>query len=233
MPRLPLIEVLTKGPVPSGSNILVEFDPASEWYSASLTIAGGWLKSGGNVSYITHSQSPDAIRSQLRSLGLDVEGLEGKDRFWITDLYTTSLGRKSNEKYAPESLKAADMSLWIAKEAMVDAPAPEFLVISDNGSVLDRFNEEKNWVELYLTRPVPMGKSRQLTQLMGFMSGIHSSWAYKQLEAAVDGIIDFKLDETTDPPQNLMRIRSFRNVHYDGRWRVLKLAENFELTLEK
>jgi len=224
---------LTKGPVPSGSNILVEFDPASEWYSASLTIAGGWLKSGGNVSYITHSQSPDAIRSQLRSLGLDVEGLEGKDRFWITDLYTTSLGRKSNEKYAPESLKAADMSLWIAKEAMVDAPAPEFLVISDNGSVLDRFNEEKNWVELYLTRPVPMGKSRQLTQLIGLMSGIHSSWAYKQLEAAVDGIIDFKLDETTDPPQNLMRIRSLRNVHYDGRWHVLKLAENFEVTLKK
>jgi len=110
---------------------------------------------------------------------------------------------------------------------------PEFLVISDNSSVLDRFNDEKNWVELYLTRPIPMGKSRQLTQLMGFMSGIHSSWAYKQLEAVVDGIIDFKVDETGQEARDLMRIRSMRKVGFDRRWHTLEIGENFEVTLEK
>jgi len=30
--------------------------------------------------------------------------------------------------------------------------APEFLTIADNISVLDRFNAERNWVEMYLTR---------------------------------------------------------------------------------
>jgi KaiC/GvpD/RAD55 family RecA-like ATPase len=233
LPRIPLIEDLASGPIPSGSNILVEFDPASQWYNAALTITVGWLKTGGSVSYITHSQSPDDVRTQLRSLGLRVEEFEQKDRFWITDLYTASLGRKSKEKFAPDSLKVADMSLWIAKEVMADSPAPEFLVISDNGSVLDRFNEEKNWVELYLTRPIPMGKSRQLTQLMGFMSGVHSSWAYKQLEAAVDGIVDFKLDEGSDPVQNLIRIRSLRKVGFDGRWHRLKVRENMEVAIEK
>jgi KaiC/GvpD/RAD55 family RecA-like ATPase len=233
LPRIPLIEDLTNGPIPPGSNLLVEFDPASQWFNASVTIAAGWLRTGGSVSYIVNSQSPEEIRTHLRALGLDVDELERSDRFWITDLYTPSLGRKSKEKFSPDSLKVADLSLWIVKEAMADSPAPDFLVVSDNGSVLDRFNDEKNWVEMYLTRPIPMGKSRQLTQLMGFMSGIHSNWAYRQLEAAVDGILDFRLDEASDPVRDLVRIRSLRKASFDGRWHQLKLAKNLEVILEK
>jgi len=233
VPRLELIEDLTSGAVIPGTNILVEFDPASQWYNASITIAAGWLKTGGSVSYIAHSQSPNDVRVQLRRLGLPVDDMEQKDRLWITDLYTLSLGQKSKEKFAPESLKVSDLSIWIAREAMVESPAPEFLVIADNSSILDRFNDEKNWVELYLTRPFPMGKSRQLTQLTGFMTGVHSNWAYKQLEAAVDGVIDFKLDEASDPARNLMRIRNLRRISFDGRWHSLKVAQNLTVMLDK
>jgi hypothetical protein len=76
--------------------------------------------------------------------------MEQKDRLWITDFYTLSLGQKSREKFTPESLKVADLSIWIAREAMVESPAPQFLVIAENSSTLDRFNDERNWVELYL-----------------------------------------------------------------------------------
>ena len=105
MPRIQLIEDLTKEPIPPGCTILVEFDPASQWYNASLTIAARWLRTGGSVSYIAQSQSPDDVRSQLRQLGLTVEELEQKDRLWITDFYTASLGQKSKERFAVESLK--------------------------------------------------------------------------------------------------------------------------------
>ena len=218
MPRIELIEDLTTGPVSPGTNILVEFDPASQWYNASLTIAAVWLRTGGSVSYIAQSQSPNDIRSQLRRLGLPVEDMEQKDRLWITDFYTLSLGQKSKERFAPESLKVADLSIWIAREAMVESPAPEFLVIADNSSILDRFNDEKNWVELYLTRPIPMAKPRQMTQIIGFMGGIHSNWAYKQLEAAVDGIVDFKVEEVGEETRDLMRIRTMRKMRCDRRW---------------
>lgn len=63
--------------------------------------------------------------------------------------------------------------------------------------------------------------------------GYHSDWVYKAVEAAVDGIIDFKLDDSGEEPQNLMRIRSMRNVGYDGKWHGLKVGENLEVTLEK
>jgi KaiC/GvpD/RAD55 family RecA-like ATPase len=117
LPRIPLIKDLTKGPIPPGSNILVEFDPASQWLNASLTIAAGWVKDGGKVSYIANSQSPDDIRSQLRRLGLPSEELKRTDRLWITDGYSASMGQKSKERFAVESLKAADLSLWMVKEA--------------------------------------------------------------------------------------------------------------------
>lgn len=233
LPRIPIIEELTREPIPPGSNILVEFGPASQWFNASLTIAAGWVNDGGRVSYIAHSQSPDDIRSQLRRLGLDVEALEQKDRLWITDLYTISIGQKSKEKFTPQSLKVSDMSIWIAREAMVESPAPEFLVIADNGSILDRFNDERNWVELYLTRPIPMAKPRKVTQLMGFMSGIHSNWAYKQLEAAVDGIVDFKVEEAHEPARDLVRMRSMRKAGFDRKWHELSVGENCEISLMK
>ena len=38
MPHIPLIEDLTMGPVPAGSNISVEFAGASQWYGASVSI---------------------------------------------------------------------------------------------------------------------------------------------------------------------------------------------------
>jgi KaiC/GvpD/RAD55 family RecA-like ATPase len=233
VPHLELIEDLTRESIPPGTNILVEFDPASQWYNAALTIAAEWLRTGGSVSYIAQSQSPNDIRFQLRRLGLPVDDMEQKDRLWITDLYSLSLGQKSKEKFAPDSLKVADLSIWIAREAMVDSPAPEFLVIADNSSILDRFNDERNWVELYLTRPIAMVKPRQITQIIGFMSGIHSNWAYKQLEAAVDGIVDFKVEDIGEETRDLMRIRTMRKMQFDRRWHELKTSENSRVLLQK
>jgi KaiC/GvpD/RAD55 family RecA-like ATPase len=232
VPRLGLIEDLAREPILPGTNILVEFDPASQWLNASLMIAAQWLKTGGSVSYIAQSLPPENVRAQLLELGLHVDELERKDRLWITDFYTLSLGQKSKEKYAPESLKVADLSIWMAREAIIGTAAPEWLVIAENNSILDRFNEEKNWVELHLTRPIPMGKSRQMTQLIGFMAGIHSNWAYKQLEAAVDGIIDFKVEEVAGEVRDFMRIRSMRKAGFDRRWHELKVSETAEVTLK-
>ncbi|MGA8856684.1 MAG: ATPase domain-containing protein [Candidatus Bathyarchaeia archaeon] len=231
MPRIPLIEDLTTGPVPAGSVLLVEFAGASQWYNAALTIAAGWLKQEGKVSYNALAQSPDAVRSGLSRLGVNCEECERKDKLRIWDYYTASLGKKSNEKYAYDSLKVADLSLRIAKEDMHEAPQPEWLRVIDNASTWYRFNDEKSMLEVDLTRHIPSFKVRKSTAIRAIMKNVQSTWVYEQLEGAHDGIIDFKLDETSDPAQNLIRIRNMRNVGFDGRWRKLKIAENLEVTL--
>jgi KaiC/GvpD/RAD55 family RecA-like ATPase len=65
------------------------------------------------------------------------------------------------------------------------------------------------------------------------VKGVYSDYIYKSMEAAVDGIIDFKLEEEGKSTSDLMRIRSMRNVHFDREWHELKIGDNFEVTLEQ
>ncbi len=242
VPRIQLIEDLTDGPVPPGSNLLVEFDPASQWYNASLTIAAGWIRSGGVSSYNVYDHPPENARLQLKNLGLDVEALEKEEKLRIVDEYTAQLGQKSKEKYGETSLKVADLSISYSRTTRTTISpfpgtryhlGPEVLRIADDESVILRFNDEKSFIDLWRTRLIPVAPSSKSTAISAVVKGVYSEYVYKSIEASVDSIIDFKLDETSDPPQNLMRIRSLRNVHFDGRWHLLKVAENFEVTLEK
>jgi KaiC/GvpD/RAD55 family RecA-like ATPase len=233
VPRIPLIEDLTAKPIPAGSVLLVVFDPSSQWYNATITIAAGCLKQGGKVSYNTYTEPPEAVRVKLSRLGVDAAQLEIEEKLVINDWYTATLGEKPKEKHSYPSLKASDLSLKFSQDELRRPPRPEWLNISDNTSTVARFNDEKSWVEYVLTRAIRMGRIRGHTMIRGLMEGVHSGWVYKQLESAHDGIIDFKLDGTRDPPKNQMRIRTMRNVPFDGSWHQLRIDENFQVTLEK
>ncbi len=100
VPRIPLIEDLTSESVAPGTFLLVEFDPASQWYNASMSIAAGWLKDGGKVEYTSYAQPPDDIRLQLQRLGLAVVDLENDASLQIYDGYSLTLGYKSKERHA-------------------------------------------------------------------------------------------------------------------------------------
>ncbi len=235
--RLPLIEDLTTGPLSAGSTLLAEFDPTSQWYAASLTMAAGWLKTGGRVSYHVTAQQPDNIRSQLRRLGLNTEELETSGKLRIFDWYSATLGQKSKEDYAFSSLKVADLSILFSKYLMlrpdIARDSSDWLRILDDMSCLARFNDEKSWLEFVLTRIIPIASLWRSTGIGGVIKGIHSDWVYKRLEAANDGVIDFKLEEEGKKTRDLIRIRTMRNVGFDREWHELKIGENFEVTLEK
>lgn len=211
---------------------MVEYDPSSQWYNASLSVAAGWLQEGGRVGYNTHAQPPDAIRAQLRRLGLDVPQLEENGKLILFDGYTVTLGQKSKEKYAIESLKVADLSIWFARDYLRASPSHDLLILVDNASVISRYNDEKAFVEFVITRAIPSARARKSTIISGFPNGVLSDWVYKQLEAAHDGIVDFKLDETGKETVDLIRIRSIRNVGYDRTWHHLRIGDNFEVRLE-
>jgi len=110
-------------------------------------------------------------------------------------------------------------------------PSPDLIEIVDDVSVFARFNDEKNWVEWELTRDFAAYKMTKVTNILGLIKGVQSEWAYKRLEAASDGVIDFKVDETSDPPRHIMRIRSMRSVGFDGRWHQLNVKEDMGVVL--
>jgi KaiC/GvpD/RAD55 family RecA-like ATPase len=236
--RLALIEDLLNEPLRAGSNLLVEYDPTSQWYRASLNITREWLRSGGQVGYNVAAQFPNNLRSQLSKLGLNVEELETSGRLEIWDWYSATLGQKSTEKFVGSStLKAADLSIGIAedelKPAMAGETYPNYLRIWDNSSVMARFNTDKAWVEFIVTRVFPSASHSKSTLILGLIRGIHTDWVYRELEEAADGVIDFKLEDVDEETRDVLRIRSMRNVAFDRRWHVLKIGENLEVSLEK
>jgi KaiC/GvpD/RAD55 family RecA-like ATPase len=233
LPKIPIIEDLTTEPIPGGSVLLVEFDPGSQWINASLTIAAGWLKQGGKVSYNVFTQTPDDIRSELKRLEMPVEVLEKEDKLRIQDWYTATLGLKSSEKYSQESLKVADLNIVFSKQIMREPPDPNWLRIADNISTFARFNDERSWVEYLLTRNFPAQKLRKSTNLMGLIRRVHNDSVYRQLEVAANGIIDFMLEEAAEETRTMIRIRSMRDLHFDSHWHQLKVGGNFEVTLDK
>ena len=236
--RLAIIEDLLTEPLPSGSNLLVEYDAASQWYRTSLNIARDWLKAGGEVGYNVASQSPDNLRSQLEKLRLNVKELEAGGKLEIWDWYSATLGQKSNEAFVGTStLKAAELSIAIAqdelKPAMAGETYPEYLRIWDNCSVMARFNEDRAWVEFIVTRIFPSSPHSKSTMLVGVIRGMHSDKVYRQLEDAADGVIDFKIDEAEEGSRDVLRIRGMRNVAFDRTWHPLKIGQNLEVSLEK
>jgi len=241
LPRIPLIEDLTLGPIPIGSILMVEYDPASAWYAACSTIAAGWLATGGRVQYNLGTRLPVELRSRLGQLGLDTEQLEKNEKLIILDWYTASLaGQKSKEKYAFDTLKVADLSIRFLKAAKGDddagipSPAsPDILRLLDDGSLLARFNDEKSLIEFFLARFVPAPWKGSGVSISGIMRGVHSDWFYRQLEAQVDGIVDFRLDESGEEPNNLMRIRNMRSLKFHSQWHHLTVTENFEVAVDK
>jgi KaiC/GvpD/RAD55 family RecA-like ATPase len=212
----------------------VEFDAASQWYNASTTIAAGWLKTGGKIHYYAFAQSPETVRNQLVRLGIDTEEFEKNGALEIWDWYTTTLGQMSKEKRGADSLKVADLSIHVSQVRMRGPPAPDTLAIGEDISVLDRFNEEKSWVEYELARSIPAFRVRKITCLRGVIRDVHSSLVYKRLESVSDGIIDFKIETESEETVNMIRIKTMRNVGFDSRWHRLRISHtNFEVTLEE
>ena len=249
MARIPLIEDLTSGPIPAGSNLLVEFDPSSQWYNAHVSIAAGWLQTGGKVMYHIAAQPPERVRDQLKRLGIDnVEELErDKERptLALNDWYSATLSPRKYEDTDDftrrfGSLKAADLSINWAKgeelaemRGLLDPLGQPALRIVDNASSLTRFNDERTWIEFILTRLIPRATKWKQFAIVGLIEGLHSEWVYKTLEGASDGVIDFRIEEKGEETRDVMRIRSMRNVGFDRKWHQLKFNEKFWVTLEK
>ena len=182
--------------------------------------------------YHDYMQPPDNIRSKIKQMGLDVEDLEKIERLQIWDWYTCQLGQKSREKYAHDSLKVADLSIQFSRVEM-HRSMPGVLHISDNTSTLARFNDERAYVEYVLTRIIPSNAMNQSINLRGLLKGVHNDWAYKQLEAAHAGIIDFTVEQVGGEWKNFITIRGMRDVGHDSRPHPLKVDENLQVTLEK
>ncbi len=238
---VPIIEQLVPGGFGYGMNMLIEFDPKSIWYETSLTIAAHALRSGIRTDYHTFQHYPTEVLESLTKFGVDIEKLQKEGTLSIIDSYTIQLGLGAPKtptgrvQFPTQSVKLSDWSISLSQEMKTGAPEAEKrrLHIDDNTSVLLQYNDEKQFIDVWRTRAVPMARGRQLALLHSLVTGVYSEAFSRQFESIADGIIELKSEDKGGEIEHSIRVRAVRGKNYDSRWHKLQRLDNGEVTLAK
>ncbi len=239
--RLSLLEGILPDGLSFGANYLVEFEPQSMWYEASLTLAADAMKHGIKTDFHTFTHLPSDIREALRRQVPELDKFEANDIFRIWDNFAiqTGLGApekvgRANPKDKPDlhSLKIADWDrgTFESIKAEVDEVDRSRLHIDDNTSIMLQYNDEKGFLEHFRTLTVSYVRRFGIAALHSVVTGLYSDSFYRQFESFCDGIIDFRSVEEGGSLNHYMRIRVMRGRKHDSSWRRVRLLESGEVT---
>ena len=244
--RLPLLnlaflrEIVPTG-LEFGANYLVEFEPHSLWFEASLTMAIDAMDKGIPVDYHTFMHLPDDVRTALVRLGANVSQLEEKSVLRIVDSYTvaTSLGRVPPSSHARESAEteSLDLAHWTAGDVEyvkrgVSEKEKKRFHIDDNTSVLVQYNGEQKFIDHWRTHTIPYVRNMQYAVLNSAVVGVYSDAFYKQVESLSDGIIDVIAREESGRVEHYFRARLIRGKSHDSKWHRIRLRENGHVQID-
>ena len=83
-------DAMVQGGLPAGSSVVLQGPPGQEKLRFALTFLAEGLKSGASGLVLISSQSPDAVLSDLRGLGVDIDAVTRENRLRIVDWYSWS-----------------------------------------------------------------------------------------------------------------------------------------------
>lgn len=248
---VPILTQLVPNGIKPGTLFLVEFDPESQWLAVAATVTAGYLHAGGRVGYEAQLRSPETVKENLFALGVDVSAVTSERRFTLDDWYSATLTGGRLEEGGPSviepieggfrvrSLKVADLSVQWLKDVkqgfqpwdIVETWPPGALAVLESMSQTLRFNEEKPYLEYLISRLIPNERRAKRIDLAGVLRGVHTESFYKQLESAVDGVIDLRVMERNEEVKNFLRVRSLKGQPHDARWHEIQIKRNGEATL--
>jgi len=237
---IPIFERLLPDGVEFGSNLLVEFEPDSAWYEASLTITAQALRNDHKALYHTFQHPPADIEHDLRKFGLDLAKLQDDGLFRIVDSLTVQMGGLNpveQEDPVAKSLKIPDLSInhaqFVKKGREKGIPEGEkwWVHVDDNTAIMTRYNAEINVLDFWRTRHIPFSRPLQNVTIYSILKGTVSETFRSQFETINDGIIDFKCEDKEGEITQLVRIRRMRGKKFDSRWQRLNVSETGEVTI--
>ena len=244
--HVPIFSNLVPGGFTFGANYLVEFEPNSLWYEASLTIAAQALNAGLKTQYHTFMRTPGDVREGFRRVGTDLKRMEDEDRLRLIDSCTGLTGLP----FQPESSdvtkrlvgsRSLNDPSWLESftanlVTLLEKGAPEsdrrWLHLDDNTSIFNRYFKEQDVLNIFHTRVFPLTRLLELSAFHSVVAGVWSDSFYKQFESQCDGVIDFKAEEDEGQLENYVRVRSIRGKTCDSKWRHLRL-EDSRVVLDK
>lgn len=216
-----------------GSVVLVEFDPHSLWYEASVTICARALSAGVKTDYHTFQHVPGDIVRDLRRQGIDPDDMQSADRFRLLDSYSVQTGVALPAHRPPYDFvsRSLRMSEWKrgALGVLDHADERRLVHIDENDSPLARYNSERDVVDFFQTLSFEAARKRDFTFVYALMRAVHSKSFYRHFEYIADAVLDFRSRESEGRMEHVVRVRSLRGKACDSRWRLLSVTAKGEV----
>ena len=236
---VPLLEEILPAGFRLGGNYLVEFEPSSPWYEASVTIAARSVQMGLKTEYHSFHRSIDDVREALENLGLSVDRETKNGMLRLIDSYSALTGPGTRPKLGrPDFLanRIPDIGRWgkeIKKQiaAGIEERDRNWLHIDDNTSLLLQFTDEESMLNGWRTVFIPWGRARGLITINGFVKGVASEAFYRKNEALYDGVFDMVTNEKNGRLEHFIRARRVPGESIDTSWKQLRLRPRGEVVI--
>lgn len=234
--RVPILDALVPSGLSYGTTYLVEFEPQSFWYDASLTICAQALRQGAKTEYHTLMHLPGDIRRRVADQGVDIERAEDDGLFRINDAYTPSTGLDIPEGQRKSHQGNLNIATWSMSEKQLIEKPPEtekrWVHIDDDLSVMLQYNDENEFHKSMRDTNIPWARALDLIVFQPVATGLHQESFYKRMESVCDGIIEFRALEESGKVENYARVRLIHGKALDSSWRLLKIRDNGEVVAE-
>jgi class 3 adenylate cyclase len=236
---VPLLEALVPGGFRLGGNYLVEFEPSSPWYEASVTIAARSVQSGLKTEYHSFHQNIVDVKAALEDLGLAVDREIERGMLKLIDSYTPATPRAKGRPLGRVGFLASstpDVGRWgrtIKKQIAhgFEERDRKWLHIDDNTSLLLQFTDEESMLNGWRTVFIPWGRARELITVNGFVKGIASEAFYRKNEALYDGVFDMVTNEKEGRLEHFIRARRVQGESIDSQWKPVRLRPRGEVVI--
>jgi len=236
---VPLFEAMVPDGLRLGGNYLVEFEPSSPWYEASVTIAARSVQSGLKTEYHSFHRNIADVKEALEGLGLSVDRETKRGMLRLIDSYAPATRQAKGQSLGRVGFLAnriPDVSRWgraIKKQiaAGFEERDRRWLHIDDNTSLLLQFTDEESMLNGWRTVFIPWGRARELITVNGFVKGIASEAFYRKNEALYDGVFDMVTNEKEGRLEHFIRARRVQGESIDSRWKPVRLRPRGQVVI--
>ena len=212
---------LTGGQLPGGTIVDVEGNTGSGKSLLLEQLMGEDLRAGKPCVFVSTSDFPSSIRSNMKSMGYDVSGYEANGQLAFVDGYSAEAGQMSREKVAVPSL--GDLTTLGIKITSV-LPEPDF----KGGS-------------LFFDSLTPLASKAKPESIVSFVQsvgarvkGLHGRAFFalglgidgtvqRQLEDSADCIVQMEAFEESGTRKRRLRIAKFRARGHQEGWALFTI----------
>ena len=238
---VPLLEAAVPEGLRYEGNYLVEFEPDSVWYEASITIAARSVQRGQKTEYHSFHRDINDVKEALEALGLSVDKEVKKGMLRLIDSYTPATKdvkgrlREKTDFLANIAPNIRDWSKVIKKQTVdgFEDRERKWLHIDDNTSLLLQTNDEETMLNGWRTVFIPWGRARRLITINGFVKGVASDTFYRKNESLYDGVFELAAEEKEGRLIHRMRAKIFHGGSFDSSWKALHLLPRGEVVVSK